>query len=292
MQVVPKASMENLTPTPIDRNTGTAVQNFQNLRSIKMKTNYNPADHEQNMLAQSPINDQSQAVAEETQPLSPQFAALAKQRRALQMRERALAEKEKALHSQPGQDENVAIARLKSEPLRVLLENGVTYEDLTQAILNNQENAELHALRRDFDAYKAEIKQTFDEREASAERQALMEMGNEARSLVHNSNEFELIRSMGHIPDVTRLIEQVYRKNGRLLSVHEACTMIENTLFEDVQKVAGLEKVRNRFSQPMPQARPMQPQSGMRTLTNRDTATVPLTAKQRAIAAFNGTLRR
>lgn len=292
MKISPIASTANLAPAPMDQNTGTAVQNFQHLRSVKMKTNYNPEEYDPNSLAQPPINERNtQAASEETQPLSPQFAALAKQRRALQ-RERELLEKEKALATSPGQVESIEVARLKSEPLKVLLENGVTYEDLTQAILNNQENSEIYALRREMDAYKQEMKDTLDQREANAEKQALMEMANEARSLIHNSNEFELIRSMGHLPDVTRLIEQVYRKDGQLLTVHEACSMIENELFEDIQKVASVEKVRSRISQPTPQARPMQQHSGMRTLTNRDTATVPLTAKQRAIAAFHGTLKR
>lgn len=293
MKISPMPSTASLAPAPIDQNTGTAVQNFQNIRTLKMKTNFNPTDYDQAQLPNPPISDHAQAATEETQPLSPQFAALQKQRRALQVKERALAEREKALSGQSGQTDQVAIARLKSEPLRVLLENGVTYEDLTQAILSNPGNSELYDLRRELNSYKEEVQKQFQDRETAAEQQALMEMANEARSLVQNSKDFELIRSMGHLPDVTRLIERVYRQsNGKnLLSVHQACEMIENELFEDVQRVAGLEKVRNRFSQPIQQP-PMQRHSGIRTLTNRDTATVPLTAKQRAIAAFQGTLRR
>jgi hypothetical protein len=297
MKIAPVSNLANLASAPMDQNTGTAVQNFQNLRSMKMRTNYNPTDYEQleqtngaNALANSPTSDQAR-VSEDTQPLSPQYAALARQRRALQVKERALAEREKALQTPSGQADSVAIARLKSEPLKVLLEAGVTYDDLTQAILNNPENSELYELRREFDSYKQEIQNQLNERESAAEKQALREITAEAKSLVNGSQDFELIRTMGHTPSVTKLIERTWRERGQLLSVYEACQAIENELFKDAQRVAGLDKVR---SQLIPAQRPpqMQRQAGMRTLTNRDTATVPLTARQRAIAAFNGTLKR
>ena len=292
MKISAVPQLTTLPTQPMDQNTGSAVQN---LRSLKMRTNYNPTDYEglqqiNAPLANSPNSDQAE-VSADTQPLSPQYAALARQRRALQVKERALQEREKALQPQPGQAESVAIARLKSEPLKVLLEAGVTYDDLTQAILNNPGNSELYELRRDFDSYKQEVQNQFTERESAAEQQALREMASEAKSLVNSSQDFELIRTMGHLPDVTRLIEKMYRKDGTLLTVYDACQMIENELFKDAQKVAGLEKVRSHLN---PIARPpqMQRQSGMRTLTNRDTATVPMTARQRAIAVFNGTLKR
>lgn len=292
MRIAPVPNVTNLEPAPIDQNTGSAVQN---LRAVKMRTNYNPTEYgqlpeNQSALANSLTNDQA-GVAEDTQPLSPQYAALAKQRRALQVKERELRNKEQALQSNSGQSNSVEIARLKSEPLKVLLEAGVSYDDLTQAILNDPGNSELYALRQEFNSYKQEVQNQFSEREAAAERQALMEMGNEAHELVNNTQDFELIRTMGHLPDVTHLIELKYRENGEILSVHQACQMIEDELFKDAQKVAGLDKVRSYFS-PAQQAPQMQRHSGMRTLTNRDTATVPLTAKQRAIAAFQGTLKR
>lgn len=293
MKISAVPNLANLAPAPIDQNTGSAVQN---LRSLTMRTNYNTNDPNAHALEAappltlSPNNDQAR-VDEETRPLSPQFAALAKQRRALQQKERALAEREKAMSQQPGQVDAIPLDRLKSEPLRVLLEAGVTYDDLTNAILNNQQNSEVYALRKDFDSYKEQIQKELTEREAAAEQQALREMGNEARYLVQNSNDFELIRTMGHLPDVTRLIEAHYRKHGELLTVQDACEAIENLLFQDIQRVTGLEKVRSHLTQPVAQP-PMQQHRGMRTLTNRDTASVPMTARQRAIAAFNGTLRK
>ena len=202
-------------------------------------------------------------------------------------------EREKALHSpQPGQAETVAVARLKSEPLKVLLEAGVTYDDLTQAILNNPGNSELYDLRREFNSYKQEVQEQFTQREAAAEAQALREIANEAKSLVYGTQDFELIKSMGHVKSVPKLIEAHYRKTGDLMSVHEACQKIEDELFKDAQRVAGLEKVRSQLNPATGRPPQMQRQAGMRTLTNRDTSTVPMTARQRAIAVFNGTLKR
>ena len=93
MKISAVPNLTNLAPPAIDQNTGSAVEN---LRSLKMRTNYNPSDYQglaqQNAesLTNSPNNDQAR-VSEETQPLSPQYAALARQRRALQVKERALA---------------------------------------------------------------------------------------------------------------------------------------------------------------------------------------------------------
>lgn len=293
MKIAPIPSTANLAPMPTE-GAPTAVQNF---RALKMRTNANPTDYSRpeeedpkQTLANSPTNDQAMVV-EDTQPISPQFAALAKQRRVLQEKERALAERERALENQSGQGDSIAIARLRSEPLNVLLEAGVTYEDLTQAILNNQGNSELISLRQDFKTHKEEVQNLIREKEEAAERNALDQMGMEAKELVDNTDDFELIRSLGHLPDVTRLIKAYWDAERKIMPVKEACQLIEEKLFEDAQKVAGLQKVQSSFASSA-QAPTLQQQPGLRTLTNRDTATVPMSAKQRAIAVFNGTMKR
>lgn len=224
---------------------------------------------------------------EATGPLSPQFAALAKQRRSLQVKERELAEREKKL-SNPGQG-SIALDRLKAEPLRVLLESGVTYEQLTEAILKDQSNPEIRTLKDEFTSLKEGVNKQLTDRDQQAEQQVLQEMRREATNLVAQNDDFELIRGTESVPDVMQLIERTYRKTGEVLDVKEACQLVEDELFKETQKLAKLKKVQSQFA---PVQQQLQPQRGFRTLTNRDTANAPMSAKQRALAAFRGELTR
>jgi len=118
-------------------------------------------------------------VAEETQPLSPQFAALAKAKRALQV-ERAELAKMKAELEQKAQgnlEEYVSKADLKANPLKIF-ETGVTYDQLTEAILNNPNagSSEIAALKAEIQALKEGLDTKFNERDQLSEKQVLAQM--------------------------------------------------------------------------------------------------------------------
>lgn len=263
---------------------------------MKMQTNYNPTyipPSEQPAQTQQTALEDPNATesAEPTQPLSPQFAALAKQKRALQVKERELLNREKALSGSSGQTDSIALARLKSEPLDVLLEAGVTYEQLTEAILNNQGNSEINSLKAELKALKEGVDNKFVDRDLQAEKQVLAEMRREAEQLARNGEEFELVNGMGAVDKVMDLIERTYRASGEVLDTREALQLVEDELFKDTQKLTTFKKVQSQFNPParVPQ---MQQAQGMRTLSNRDTASVPMTNKQRAIAVMQGTYKR
>jgi hypothetical protein len=117
-------------------------------------------------------------------------------------------------------------------------------------------------------------------------------MRREATQLAAQGDDFELVRETQSVPDVIQLIERTYDKTGEILDVSEAMKLVEDELFKRQQKLITLKKMRGllpKQAEPVPQQRP---QSGMRTLTNRDTASVPLSAKARALAAFYGTLKK
>lgn len=236
--------------------------------------------------------DPAEATVEATQPLSPQFAALAKQRRALQVKEREIADREKALSTQSSTQEGaVDLARLKSDPLSVLLENGVTYDQLTEAILNGQGGSEIQALKAEIAALKTGVDQKFTDKATQEEKQVLAEMRKEATQLVAEGETFELVRETGSIPQVMTLIERTYRETGEVLAVQEALQLVEDELIKESLKLAALKKVQGRL-QPEPAPVPQPQQRQMRTLTNRDTTAVPLTPKQRALLAFTGQLKK
>lgn len=274
-----------------------ATPTAPSIRSLKMNTNATPG------LVPSPPaeelsipdnNDSAEATVEATQPLSPQIAALAKQRRALQVKERELADREKALASQPAtQADAVPIARLKEAPLSVLLEAGVTYDQLTQAILEDQggSGAEFQALKAEIEALKKGVDEKFSEKTTQEEQQVLAQMRKEATKLVAEGDTFELVRETGSIPQVMTLIERTYRETGEVLDVTEALQLVEDELIAESLKLAALKKVQGRL-QPEPPQAPQPQQRQMRTLTNRDTAVQPMSRKERALLAFTGQLKK
>ncbi len=271
----------------------------QRIRSLKMNTNATPGRIEEAVIPPDPaltIPDEIDATktAEANQPLSPQLAALARQRRALQVKEREIATREKALLEQtPVQGDVIEKARLKSDPLGVLLDSGVTYEQLTEAVLANQNGytPEIRALKDELKSLKADVDKTLSDRDALAEKQALAEMQREASQRISQGEDFELVRETGSLPKVMQLIELTYRKTGDVLDVTEALKLVEDELVKDGLKIATMKKVQSQFAPPAPVPPPMQQQRQMRTLTNRDNASVPMSRKARALAAWNGTLK-
>lgn len=272
---------------PSVNQTGNPVPSQENIRVLKMATNATPLQY---MSPQGePAIAQAGAVDEATQPLSPQLAQLAKQRRAIQ-KEKEEWEKQKS-QQQPARTDVIDLSRLKSEPLKVLLENGVTYDQLTQAILGNQENSEVGTLRQKIEALEKGIDQRFSDKDLQAEKQVMAEMDREAAKLISQSDEYELIRETRSRPLVMKLIERTWKEGQEVLDVPEALRLVEDELFKDQLKLQKIKKLQSQQTLPPQQMTQQRPQ-GMRTLTNRDTASVPMTAKARALAAFYGTLKR
>lgn len=264
------------------------------IRSITMNTDRTPGaalPPPEDELSKSPdIEDKDKATVEATQPISPQFAALAKQRRALQQERRAFEDERKAHEIAKQGSDAIPLADFKADPLGVMLAQGITYDQLTQALLNNQANPEVNSLKSEFNAFKEGIEKKFTEREEQAIQQNLASMQGKADSLIAQGDDFELIRATGNNHKVTELIEQKYRREGKILDITDACKMIENWLLKEQQKLATSKKMQSLFNKQEEQI-PMQPQQraqGMTTLTNKHTASMPMTARDRALAAFWG----
>lgn len=280
-----------------------------NVRSIKMRTQVSTnreepipqalspdAKETTEELSSSTLESNDAAATEATKPLSPQLAALNKMKREVQLakqglvaKETELAEREKALSGNSD-----VIARLKASPLSVLQEHGVSYDQLTEAILNEPNyNPEIDALKKELKELREGVDKSFQTREEAQEQAALTEMLYEAESLAKEGDTFEMIRAENAFEDVLRLIHTTYKQTGRVLDVSEAMDKVETKLLAKAEKLASLNKVRNRLQAPLtPQAQPSSQQKQMRTLTARDSAVPQMDRRARALAAFNGTLRK
>jgi hypothetical protein len=237
-------------------------------------------------------------TSEDTKPLSPQFAALAKAKRDLQVMEKRLKDREQALTSQgQGPSQQDLIDRLKSNPLSVLNEHGVTYDQLVESITANQNErtpsvikleAELKALKEGLDNQN----KILADRDNAQKQQVLNQMSNDADKIIAQGDQYEMIRETGSRKDVINLIEQTFDKTGEVLDLEEALQLVEDELVEESLKIARIKKVQGRLN-PAPQEVTNQKIQNsnvrtMRTLTNRDGARVPSSARERAIAAFHG----
>lgn len=269
---------------------------IQKIRSMKMNTNATPGRVEEVPAAEPPLTvsddkiDEATPAAEETQPLSPQFAALAKQRRALQVKEREIADREKALEAQKTtMGSAIDTARLKSDPLGVLRDAGVTYADLTDAVLADQQgyNPKLTELESKFKILEESLDKKFTDRESEIEQNTLEQISKRVNHLSAQGDDFALIRATNNQQKVVDLMREAWIKHKDLIDEVEAMKLVEEDLIKEGLKIANIEKVRSQLAPAAPAPAPMQQQRQMKTLTNRDTASVPLSRKARAIAAWN-----
>jgi hypothetical protein len=293
---------------PIEESTGDpqADRAQSDVRKIQMKTQMstNRDDGLQTEVVTDmakPDTSEPVEVVEETKPLSPQFAALAKAKRALQVKERELQTREAALKTQSPAGNEDLISKLKSNPLGVLLDNGVTYDQLTEAIIAQQNGAtpEINALKAEMKALKEELSGQFTTRDQHAEQQVLADIQRDVIQTVNSKpEEFEAIREAKAYGDVKELIHRTWKKTGEVLDTHEAIELVENQLIEEAIPFAKLAKVQKRLTPKeaaqveaqLPSQRPGT--KIMRTLTNRDTATPLMDRRARAIAAMTGTLKK
>lgn len=306
-----KAIMMGETP---EVNAGAvSVETKGPLPTITMKTQQSTNRHElqsaidpNTQTPENPISDTSEQApkVEATKPLSPQFAALAKAKRALQVKERELAQREEALKSQGTSNADEILARLKADPLSVLNENGVSYDQLTEAILNGSgSNSEILKLQNEIKALKEDLSKQFETRDQQAEQQVLREIRREADMLTSQGDEFEAIRQARAQSKVVELIHRTWQKTGEVLDVSEAAKLVEEQLIEDALPFVKFKKVQEKLT-PQQQVEAQAPAQvneaapnthvkTMRTLTNRDAARPGTSDRRaRAIAAFNGTKQR
>lgn len=254
--------------------------------------------------------------------LSRQFAQLARQEKALrakvQQQEQAWKQKDAELKareaalltSKPEQDLSGYISRdrFKSDPLGALAEAGTSYDELVQQIVNRQPvdpqvQATINELRNEIKALKLhndDSKKTAVESQQAQYQAAVKQIQMDAKALVKSDPvTYEAIYKTGTVKDVVKLIEDTYAKDGVLLSVEEAAQEVENYLVEENYNMATkIEKIRKRIGQVAPAQAPAktspvastQPPQ-MKTLTNATASSRPLTARERALLAFEGKLK-
>lgn len=256
----------------------------------------------------------------EDEDLKRRFAQLARQEKAvraqrqqmeqqIKAREAAIAAREAELTAKDQQYSTGYLSkdRLKQETLQVLAEAGVSYDDLTSQILNQQPvDPRMQATIRQLEAkieslqkHNETSQQSYKEQQAEQYKAAVKQIELDAKTLVQQDPNFETVKATGSVRDIVELITQTYDKDGILLSVEEAAQQVEDYLVEEAMKFTKIDKIKKRIAenasksqqvakaQTPAQTAPKQPQT-MKTLTNASGSSRQLSAKERALLAFKG----
>lgn len=202
----------------------------------------------------------------------------------------------------------------KEHIVDTLREAGLSYEDITAAVLGAPKSEDIKA-NADFEAkVKAAIdkelepirkqqeqaRKEMEEGQQQAYENALNGLRAETRRLVTTDDNFEAIAHEGDraINEVVNLIEHTFqngldeaRPKGTIMSVSEAAELIEEELVSRYKRAQGLKKLGGGKAPATEQESAPTQSSGdktMKTLSNTTGTTPQMTPRERAIAAFEG----
>lgn len=217
-------------------------------------------------IAQVKQTSTNEAVnTEETKPqekaLSPQYVALARKEKALRSQAQALKTREDALKARESEYETNYIPksklteRFKSDPMGLMQEHGLTYDQLTNLILNqpsvqDQALQKLQAELQEIKSSQARAQQQSEEQQTKAYEQAVNQIRNDAKLLIASDASFETIKETGSEEAVVELIRETFDKSGVLLNVEDAAKEVEDYLVEEALKYAQLKKVQAKLNPP------------------------------------------
>lgn len=300
----------------------------EEMKAIQPKSESSAPETE---MKQSDSSEENQEVTDTTQKAEPtkeeqalsrQFAQLARQEKALRAkaqqqeqaikaREQALAQREADLNSKSQIDTTKYISRdsFKNDPLAVLAETGISYEELTQQILSQQpvdprlQNT-INQLKQEIQSLKSEsenTKKSYAEQQDQAYQAAVKQIEMDVKSMVSaDPITFEAINKTGTHGEVVKLITETYKKDGILLTNEEAAQQVEDYLVEENYKMATkIDKIKNKIqasrpnvseksAQALAEQAVQKQQQPMKTLTNATGSTRKLSGRERAILAFKG----
>ncbi len=248
----------------------------------------------------------------------------AQQEAAIKEREAALKAKEEEIAAIKAEYQSKYVPKeklSKHNALQTLSEMGLTYDDLTELAikapsaqdvdrieqLKAQIRAELQEELRPVKEAQERSRKEIEQRQADSYNQALNQIRSDARKLVKDDPRFEAVASEGDagVNHVVELIEATFREGldderpkGTILSVEEAAQLIEDELIERYTKASQLKKIQERLASNKPKEEPKVAEESkaqtnqLTTLSNSVSSAPRLTARQRALLAFEGKLNK
>lgn len=233
-----------------------------------------------------------QSKAEETpaqeEKFAAKFAALSRKEKALRQRETQLNQQmqqiEQRLKQMEEQSKQVESYkqipdRLRKEPLKVLEESGLKFEQLAEMVLNDGKPTQdmvLNEYEKKVMSRMEELEKKLAEKEAKEEQakydQAISQFQGQLSDFITQTADYELIRANDSADLVFNVIEEHFNETGEILSNKEACDAVEEYLLEEAKKLVDREKVKKLLQPQTPQKSAAPTGKSSPTLSNAQAA--------------------
>lgn len=200
-------------------------------------------------------------AAAQEEKFAAKFAALSRKEKAIRQREAQLNQQMQELQSrlQQLEEQNKQVEsiksipdRLKKEPLKVLSESGLTFEQLAEMVLNNDgkptQDMILNEYEQKFMSKIQDLEKKLAEKESKEQEerynQAITQFQAQLTDFVNKTEDYELIRANDSVDLVYQVIEEHFNETNEILSNKEACDAVEEYLLEEAKKLVDRDKVK------------------------------------------------
>lgn len=251
-------------------------------------------------------DESSQAQEAPKSQENPQLSMLARQQRALRKAQQDLKAEQEAWKQE--QAKYLSRDTLTSDPLKALAEAGISQDRLVELQLNQSSPpSEVETLKQEIAELKklvAGVDDKFISRDKQAYDSAIKTITRDAELLVNSDPAYETLKALGSEGSnaVVDLIKKQFAIDGTVLDVEDAAKQIEEVATEReyarVSKLMQLAKIKERLAPkteeiPVTETNKSQQSSlsQAKTLNNNMGVSRPLTARERAILAFEAAQR-
>lgn len=234
------------------------------------------------------IETPEQPTAPETPKVAERFSFLAKKEQNIHRQRQELKAQVQAFEAQKAEIEKIKqeleasknrSSTYKSNPLSLLEEHGLTYKELTDYILNNNTvstESQIKALNDKIEQYEKQRAQDREnelqrqeELRAQKEVQIIQEFKNEIQNFINTKKDtYELTTLYDSSDLVYDTVEAYFEKTKKVLSIPEACDLVEKYLEQQVEKSLKTKKLSQRISQKEPVENPLPSSSPRKTISN------------------------
>lgn len=179
---------------------------------------------------------------------------LLKMAREIKAREQAMQQKEQEWGVQRNkyETEYVPKNRFKEDPLAVLNETGVSYDALTQQLLNSPtfNDPVIKSLKGEIAELKQLLSQNSEQAQQATQQQyaqARKQIGHDIKLLVDGNESYQMIKDTGSHDAVEEYIIKNFEETGFVMDVEQAAADVEKHLTEEAWKMVQFKKVQERL---------------------------------------------
>lgn len=187
---------------------------------------------------------------------SRQFAALARKERALRQKEQEIANFAKEREQFEGTSARLAdLQRLaKENPAKLLGELGISYDELTQQVINEGNPTEEQQLRLENERLNnrlEKLEKIYDEQRQQAEqaqiKAAHTQLVDNIKNFVDDSNTFEMVQHHDAYGLVAQVMQEHYNTTKEVLEYGDAAKLVEDHFMAEAERYLGSKKLQERF---------------------------------------------